>query len=121
MSESSIAMDWIINHWKLLGILVVAIATIGGIFIVLVVFVLKRPATVRSAGADPASAGVSQVTAWARPAGVGRCPMCGIVLPSDSPLGLCPQCLLLGAMSRPQPTPQPRDDAETGPYQRPGS
>lgn len=38
-----------------------------------------------------------------------NCPTCGVALPPDSPLGLCPHCLLRGATDLP-----PSNDAKTG-------
>jgi tRNA A-37 threonylcarbamoyl transferase component Bud32 len=32
----------------------------------------------------------------------GRCPVCAAELPDDCPMGLCPECLLEGALSQPQ-------------------
>jgi tRNA A-37 threonylcarbamoyl transferase component Bud32 len=38
----------------------------------------------------------------ARPKEPGHCPVCAAALPEDSPMGLCPECLLEGALSQPQ-------------------
>jgi predicted Ser/Thr protein kinase len=47
-----------------------------------------------------------------------RCPECGAALPEDAPEGLCPQCLLKGAISRVESSPAPSPESTT-PYAEP--
>jgi tRNA A-37 threonylcarbamoyl transferase component Bud32 len=47
----------------------------------------------------------------------GRCPVCAAELPEDCPMGLCPECLLEGAMSQPQRVAAPGHPGGTAAYQ----
>jgi tRNA A-37 threonylcarbamoyl transferase component Bud32 len=48
---------------------------------------------------------------------VGRCPVCAAELPEDSPMGLCPECLLEGALSQPPRVAAPSHPDGTAAYQ----
>ena len=50
-----------------------------------------------------------------------QCPSCGAYLPADSPMGLCPQCLLQCALSKQNSCPPPADPGATGAYRGPSS
>jgi tRNA A-37 threonylcarbamoyl transferase component Bud32 len=47
----------------------------------------------------------------------GACPVCGAALPADSPMGLCPQCLLQCALSHSDEARAPDEPARTGAFQ----
>jgi tRNA A-37 threonylcarbamoyl transferase component Bud32 len=46
-----------------------------------------------------------------------QCPVCGQSLASDSPMGLCPQCLLQSALGHANPSPVPDEHGGTAAYQ----
>jgi hypothetical protein len=48
-------------------------------------------------------------------AGPGRCPTCGTQLPTDSPEGICPGCLLRCAVNSPVPAPAANGTGGAGP------
>jgi tRNA A-37 threonylcarbamoyl transferase component Bud32 len=50
-----------------------------------------------------------------------QCPVCGTDLASDSPMGLCPKCLLQCGLSRAEKTPEPDEPPGTAAYQGPTS
>jgi tRNA A-37 threonylcarbamoyl transferase component Bud32 len=53
--------------------------------------------------------------------GIAGCPVCGAEPPDDSPMGLCPQCLLQCALSRSDQSPEPEQPGGTAAYQGPSS
>jgi hypothetical protein len=95
------------------GLLVAVAAVAVGLVVVLIVLLRRQP-TARPAErftGDRDFAASSHGSVWTPNAVGGHCPSCGGELPSDSPLGLCPQCLFQGAMSRARSTPPPQDEA----------
>jgi hypothetical protein len=100
------------------------VSIIGGVAIAIFFTVFKRPPTVWPAGLPRerrrSSAPAHEEKRFAEAAG-GCCPVCGGELPSDSPLGLCPKCLLQCALSHSDHARDQGEQAETSAYQGPST
>ncbi len=110
------------NYFTLVAVcLVVLVVVVCGVvgFVMLVRRIGSRPATSESENSKrlPPSADRHHHNELVS----SRCPSCGVDLRADSPMGLCPQCLLQCALSKRNSTPLPADPGATGAYRGPST
>ncbi len=81
----------------------------------------KSPKSARLNKADPKPAPLPADRRHQAEPVSSQCPSCGADLPADSPMGLCPQCLMKCALSRHNDNPQSGDHARDQRLPRPSS
>src|SRR6516162_9916918 len=94
-----------------------ALACVGVLVLLVLALVVAIVLVARQPRHNPVTHGEEQpwrraVRAAAPPTALRWCPECGAGLPDDAPEGLCPQCLLKGAIG------SARDKADSDPAQQ---
>lgn len=101
----------------IVAFLLIASVAIFGV-VLLVKLLVSRPARLKGGDGQPLPLPSDQQ--HSEPAD-RRCPACGAELPEDSPMGLCPQCLLQCALSKRTDHPHQGESGETSAYRGPAS